>query len=258
LLLLQAGWSEVRVPVGGGNFSLNHRVQNDYGAHPAFSPMGTRGSFPGGKAAGEWSWPLTSIQRRGQECVGLYLRSPNTPSGKTSPLPYLKVSRAKRCSNTSVTYCTVHNFTRHYVGTDTTCSDVASFVWHFDTVWIRIQYQIQSPFCFTQTASSRRQTRSKWVALVIIKLSTYKDENLQSKNFNLNPIEFTFPGNVIFNKLKEVFQISSPTNISLIITQKNDKTMESQIHMHECLMTNYIIKQQNGAESFLTSQQSLG
>jgi len=24
-------------------------------------PMGTRGSFPGGKAAGSWSWPLTSI-----------------------------------------------------------------------------------------------------------------------------------------------------------------------------------------------------
>jgi len=24
-------------------------------------PMGTRGSFPGGKAAWAWSWPLTSI-----------------------------------------------------------------------------------------------------------------------------------------------------------------------------------------------------
>jgi len=23
--------------------------------------MGTRGSFPGGKAAGSWRWPLTSI-----------------------------------------------------------------------------------------------------------------------------------------------------------------------------------------------------
>jgi len=23
--------------------------------------MGTRGSFPGGKVAGAWSWPLTSI-----------------------------------------------------------------------------------------------------------------------------------------------------------------------------------------------------
>jgi hypothetical protein len=24
-------------------------------------PMGTRGSFPGGKAARSWNWPLTSI-----------------------------------------------------------------------------------------------------------------------------------------------------------------------------------------------------
>jgi len=29
---------------------------------PASYPMGTEGSFPvGGKAAGPWSWPLTSI-----------------------------------------------------------------------------------------------------------------------------------------------------------------------------------------------------
>jgi len=31
------------------------------GAHPASYPMGTGGSFLGGKAAGSWSWPLTSI-----------------------------------------------------------------------------------------------------------------------------------------------------------------------------------------------------
>jgi hypothetical protein len=30
-------------------------------AHPASYPMGTRGYFPGGKAAGAWSWGLTSI-----------------------------------------------------------------------------------------------------------------------------------------------------------------------------------------------------
>jgi hypothetical protein len=42
-------WSSI------GNFSLNHRVQNSSGAHPASYPMGTRGSFPGGKAAGTWS-----------------------------------------------------------------------------------------------------------------------------------------------------------------------------------------------------------
>jgi hypothetical protein len=52
-----------RVPSGGGagNFSLHHRVRNGSGTHPVSYPMGTRGSFPGGKAAGAWSWPLTSI-----------------------------------------------------------------------------------------------------------------------------------------------------------------------------------------------------
>jgi hypothetical protein len=52
--------SRVRFPAGAGSFSL-HRVQNGSGAHPASYPMGTRGSFPGGKAAGAWSWPLTFI-----------------------------------------------------------------------------------------------------------------------------------------------------------------------------------------------------
>jgi hypothetical protein len=41
----------VRFPAGAVNFSLHHRVQNDSGAHPASYPMGTRGSFAGGKVA---------------------------------------------------------------------------------------------------------------------------------------------------------------------------------------------------------------
>jgi hypothetical protein len=44
--------SRVRFPAGAGNFSLHHRVQNSSGAHPSSYPMGTRGSFAGGKAAG--------------------------------------------------------------------------------------------------------------------------------------------------------------------------------------------------------------
>jgi hypothetical protein len=44
--------SRGRFPAGAGNSSLYHRVQNGSGAHPASYPMGTRGSFPGGKAAG--------------------------------------------------------------------------------------------------------------------------------------------------------------------------------------------------------------
>jgi hypothetical protein len=44
--------SRVRFPMGARSFSLHHRIQNDSGAHPASYPMGTGGSFPGGKAAG--------------------------------------------------------------------------------------------------------------------------------------------------------------------------------------------------------------
>jgi hypothetical protein len=43
--------SRVRFPAEAGNFSL-HRVQNGSAAHPASYPMGTRGCFPGGNAAG--------------------------------------------------------------------------------------------------------------------------------------------------------------------------------------------------------------
>jgi hypothetical protein len=86
----------VRFPAGAGNFSLHRRVQNGSEAHPASYPMGTVDSFPGNKAAGAWSWPLTSISCRGQEWVELYLHSPNTPSrhgaqlstGTALPSPY--------------------------------------------------------------------------------------------------------------------------------------------------------------------------
>jgi hypothetical protein len=44
--------SRVQFPATAGNFSLHRHVQNGSGAHPASYPMGTRGSFPGGKAAG--------------------------------------------------------------------------------------------------------------------------------------------------------------------------------------------------------------
>jgi hypothetical protein len=45
--------SRVRFPTGVGNFSLlYYHVQNGSGAHPASYPMGTRGSFPGDRAAG--------------------------------------------------------------------------------------------------------------------------------------------------------------------------------------------------------------
>jgi hypothetical protein len=71
--------SRVRFPAGAENFSLHHRVQNGFGAHPASYPMDNKGSFPGGKATGAWSWPL-SIYCRSQERVELYLHSPHMSS----------------------------------------------------------------------------------------------------------------------------------------------------------------------------------
>jgi hypothetical protein len=68
--------SRVQFPLGAGNFCLHHHVQNGSGAHPASCLVGTRGSFPGGKAAGTWSWPLPSTAEV-KEWVELYLHSPN-------------------------------------------------------------------------------------------------------------------------------------------------------------------------------------
>jgi hypothetical protein len=53
--------SRFRFPAGAVKFSHRHRVQYGSRAHPAFYSMGTRGSFPEGKAVRAWRWPLTSI-----------------------------------------------------------------------------------------------------------------------------------------------------------------------------------------------------
>jgi hypothetical protein len=44
--------SRVRFPAGAETLSLHHFVQNGSGTHPASYPIGTRGYFLGGKAAG--------------------------------------------------------------------------------------------------------------------------------------------------------------------------------------------------------------
>jgi hypothetical protein len=49
---LDDGGSRVQFPAGAANFSLHRRAQNGSGAHPSSYPMGTGGSFLGGKAAG--------------------------------------------------------------------------------------------------------------------------------------------------------------------------------------------------------------
>lgn len=40
--------------------SVLHVIHTGSGAHPGFYPMFNGGTFPGGRTAGEWSWPLTS------------------------------------------------------------------------------------------------------------------------------------------------------------------------------------------------------
>jgi len=40
---------------------FHHSIQSGPGAHQASFTMGSGGSFPGGKAAGAWSWPPTSV-----------------------------------------------------------------------------------------------------------------------------------------------------------------------------------------------------
>jgi hypothetical protein len=49
------------IPRRAQKFSLNPRIQTGSGVHLASYPMETRGSFPSGKAARSWSWPLTFI-----------------------------------------------------------------------------------------------------------------------------------------------------------------------------------------------------
>jgi len=70
----------LRFPAGARNFSLHQRALTDSGANPASYPMDSGDSFLVGKAAGEWSWPLTFIQFQGQEWMELYFHSPNTSS----------------------------------------------------------------------------------------------------------------------------------------------------------------------------------
>jgi hypothetical protein len=50
-----------RGSIPGRSSIFSHSVQTGSGAHPVCYPMGTGGSFPLGKAAEAWSWPLTSI-----------------------------------------------------------------------------------------------------------------------------------------------------------------------------------------------------
>jgi hypothetical protein len=63
-------------------------VRSVLSRHPFSYPMGTRGSFCGSKAAGAWSWPLTSIYCRGQIMSGAIPPLPNTPSWSGAQLKH--------------------------------------------------------------------------------------------------------------------------------------------------------------------------
>jgi hypothetical protein len=52
-------------------------VQTGSWAHPTSYLMGNGGDFPGGKAAGAWIWPLTSIKCRGKEWWGYTSNPPH-------------------------------------------------------------------------------------------------------------------------------------------------------------------------------------
>jgi hypothetical protein len=72
--------SRVCFPAGAGNFSLHLRFQNGSGAHPASYPVGTGGSFPGGKAAGPEADHSLPSNADVKECVELYLHFSSTPN----------------------------------------------------------------------------------------------------------------------------------------------------------------------------------
>jgi hypothetical protein len=65
-LLARRSGIEVRFPAGGRCVSL-YSVEAISGSISASYPIGTGGSFTGGKAAGACNLPPASIQRRGQE-----------------------------------------------------------------------------------------------------------------------------------------------------------------------------------------------
>jgi hypothetical protein len=80
--------SRVRLPAGAGNFSLHHRVQNGSGAHSAYYPMGTRGSFPGVNRPGSEADHSPPSSAEIKEWVALYLHSPNTPPWRGAQLKH--------------------------------------------------------------------------------------------------------------------------------------------------------------------------
>jgi hypothetical protein len=81
---------EVRSPTGAEDFSSSPCVQTGSGAHPASYPVGTGGSFPGGKARpgrdADHSPPSSAEVKNESE---LYLLSPHVPPWHVAGQLYL-------------------------------------------------------------------------------------------------------------------------------------------------------------------------
>jgi hypothetical protein len=106
----------VRFLAEAGNF-FHYRVQNDSRAHSAFYPMGTGCSFPGGKAAGAWNWPLISVYCRGRRM-----------SGGIAPLPHYAFmafcSVKKKAQGQLYLYCNyMSDIVQHASATSYACRD---------------------------------------------------------------------------------------------------------------------------------------
>jgi hypothetical protein len=67
----------VRVPVGSRIFSYPRRRDRLWGSTQPYIQWGTRGSFPGGKAAGAWRWPHLQLMPRSRKCGPIHPLSPH-------------------------------------------------------------------------------------------------------------------------------------------------------------------------------------
>jgi hypothetical protein len=73
---LRAGWSWGSNPGRGWEFFSSPPRPNRFWGPPSLLSSGYQGFFPGGKAAGTWSWSLTSIYYQGQRMSGAILPLP--------------------------------------------------------------------------------------------------------------------------------------------------------------------------------------
>jgi hypothetical protein len=97
---------KINTPGGGSEFFSSPPRPDCAGAHPASYPTGTRGPFPGGKAAGAWSYTSTPkyaslawYSVKAQRQFYFYQKvqeARNGPSPPPSPPPCFRLNLAMR------------------------------------------------------------------------------------------------------------------------------------------------------------------